>query len=248
MRALAVPAHAMLNLDLKVHGLLPDGRHEIESAMQAISLHDLLVVEPASTASLEGGYGDDDLVTRARRALEAAAGRSLPARMRLVKRIPAGAGLSGGSSDAAATLRALSRLHGLDLDLAPVAAGLGADVPFFLRGGAATARGAGEVLSPRPPIEGWAAIAWTGLAVSTADVYRMWDAVGGDGGNHLQRPAHAVEPRLADFAGRLGGGWRMTGSGSAHFRLAETRAESASYVAALDCLTAVARPLGPWSW
>jgi 4-diphosphocytidyl-2-C-methyl-D-erythritol kinase len=236
----------MLNLDLRLRGLLPGGLHEIESTMQAISLHDLLLVERAERTTLVGGHGAEDLVLRAQRTLEQAACRPLPARFRLVKRIPVGAGLSGGSSDAAAALRALARLHGLDVDLAPVAARVGADVPFFLVGGAATARGAGELLTPRPPARGWVALAWPGFAVSTAAVYRAWDEVGGDGDNHLTRPAERVEPRLRAFRERLGSGWRMTGSGSAFFRLTASRSEAERCVAALDCWTAVARPVGPW--
>src|SRR2546423_12681590 len=98
-RALALPAHAKLNLELAVLGVRPDGYHELRTRFQAISLHDLLLVEPAAATSLEGGSGHDDLVLRAQRALERAAGRPLPARFRLWKRIPAGAGLAGGSAD-----------------------------------------------------------------------------------------------------------------------------------------------------
>lgn len=244
-RALALPAHAKLNLDLAVLGVRPDGYHELRTRFQAISLHDLLLVEPAAVTSLAGGL-PDDLVLRAQRALEEAAGRSLPARFRLVKRIPAGAGLAGGSSDAAAALRALARLHGLDLDLAPLAAELGADVPFLLRGGASVASGRGEVLSPVRPATGWYAIAWPGFAVSTAAVFRRWDEVGGEGANALTRAAFDVEPKLAEFASMLGEGWRMTGSGSAFFRPAATRGAAEAAVAPLGCWTAVARPVAAW--
>lgn len=243
--ALAVPAHAKLNLDLAVLRLRPDGYHEVRTRYQAISLHDLLLIQPAATTSLVGGY-PDDLVLRAQRALERAAGRPLPARFRLVKRIPAGAGLAGGSADAAAALRGLSRLHGLDLDLAAIAAELGADVPFLLSGGAADACGRGERLTPARPATGWYAIAWPGFAVSTPAVYRRWDEIGGEGGNALTRAALNVEPKLAEFATMLGEGWRMTGSGSAFFLPAATRAAAEAVAARLDCWTAVARPVGAW--
>jgi 4-diphosphocytidyl-2-C-methyl-D-erythritol kinase len=245
---LVLPAHAKLNLDLAVLGRRPDGHHDIRTRFQAISLHDLLAIEPAAETSLAGGR-EDDLVLRAQRALEAAAGRPLPARFRLVKRIPAGAGLGGGSADAAAALRGLSRLHRLDCldcDLAAVAAGVGADVPFLLAGGAADATGLGERLAPAPVARGWFALAWPGLAVSTAAVYRAWDAVGGEGANHLARAAAEVEPKLAEFAGMLGEGWRMTGSGSAFFRPCGTRAEAERSLAGLSCWTAVVRPLHAW--
>lgn len=184
---------------------------------------------------------------RAARALEAAAGRALPARLRLWKRIPAGAGLGGGSSDAAATLRALCALHGLRTDLAPVARGLGSDVPFFLAGGAADATGAGDVLAPAPVSRAWFAIAWPGWEVSTAAVYARYDRVGGEGGNHLERAALEVEPRLAGFRERLGAGWSLTGSGSAFFRPAASETEARAALAGLDCWTAVARSVGRWS-
>ncbi|HYW27711.1 MAG TPA: hypothetical protein VE953_26300 [Terriglobales bacterium] len=243
--ALVLPAHAKLNLDLAVVGARADGYHEVCTRLQAISLHDLLWIEPASATSLEGGF-PDDLVLRAQAALERAAGRRLPARFRLVKRIPAGAGLGGGSADAAAALRGLSRLHGLDFELAPLAADLGADVPFQLAGGAAVARGRGERLTPVAADAGWYAIAWPGFALSTSAVYRRWDEVGGDGENALTRPAFDVEPKLAEFASMLGVGWRMTGSGSAFFRPAGSRAEADSAIARLDCWTALARPVGAW--
>ena len=185
---------------------------------------------------------------RAQQALEAAVGRPLPARFTLTKRIPVGSGLGGGSSDAAAALRALSRLHGLrDLDLRPVAAEVGADVVFLLHGGAAEAAGRGERLTPAPPATGWFAVAWPGLVVSTGAVYARWDEVGGEGANHLTRAALAVEPRLQEFALRLGEGWRMTGSGSAFFQHCETRTEAERAVDGLDCWRTVARPVGAWA-
>jgi 4-diphosphocytidyl-2-C-methyl-D-erythritol kinase len=244
-RALALPAHAKLNLDLTVLGTRPDGYHELRTRFQAISLHDLLVIEPASVTSLEGGF-PDDLVLRAQRALETAVGRPLPARLRLIKRIPAGAGLGGGSSDAAAALRGLARLHGLECDLSPIAGGLGADVPFFLLGGAAVAHGRGERMSPARIDAGWYALAWPGFPLSTPAVFRRWDEVGGDSENELTRAALDVEPRLRAFADTLGEGWRMTGSGSAFFRPCAARAEAAASVARLTCWTAVAQPVGSW--
>jgi 4-diphosphocytidyl-2-C-methyl-D-erythritol kinase len=242
-RALVLPAYGKLNLDLRVLGAQPDGYHLVSTHLQAISLHDLLMVEPASATSLVGGC-QDDLVLRAQAALEAAAGRPLPAGFRLVKRIPVGAGFGGGSSDAAVALQALQRLYGLDLDLHGVATRLGADVPFFLSGGAAVAGSRGEQLDPVAPSRGWYALAWPGLSVATASVYRMWDRIGGDGDNHLGRAAVAVEPRLAEFAAMLGDGWQMTGSGSAFFRPCPTRAEADMAIAGLDCWARVARGVG----
>lgn len=244
---LALPARAKINLTLAVTGRLPDGRHALATRFQAIALHDLLEASTAAETSLEvvgdAPTGADNLVLEAHRALEAVAGRHLPTSFRLHKRIPPGAGLGGGSSDAAAALRALTVLHALDVDLLPVARGLGADVAFFLCGGAADATGAGDELRPSSPAEGWFALAWPGLAVSTAAVYAEYDRIGGEGANHLERAAHAVEPRLAAFRARLGEGWRMTGSGAAYFRPAPTRQAALAAVASLDTWTCVTRPV-----
>lgn len=245
----SLPAPAKLNLTLRVLGRREDGHHDIETRFQRLSLHDVLHIEASDRLELrvEGQPGappgPDNLVLKAVRALEAASAMALPAAFHLHKAIPAGAGLGGGSSDAAAALVALARLHGLDLDLPAVAAGLGADVPFFLvEGGAAIGRGRGEALSPVAPATGWFALAWPGYEVATGQVYQAWDEVGGEGPNELWRAATAVEPRLAEFARGLGPGWVMTGSGSAFFLACPTDAEARAAVAGLDCWTAVAQP------
>ena len=248
-------APAKLNLALSVHGRLPDGRHTVSTVLQAISLHDLLIarrdqsvaLEVAGEAPGEAPGGRDNLVLRAQAALEEAAGRPLPAAFRLVKRIPAGAGLGGGSSDAAAALRALAKLYRLDLDLHPIGAEIGADVPFFLSGGCAEASGIGTDLRPAAPARGWFAIAWPGFGVDTGSVYEAWDGTGGAGPNQLQGAAFTVEPRLRGFAARLGTAWQMTGSGSAFFKIVATEAEARDSVAGLDCWTAVAHPVPAWS-
>ena len=228
-------ARSKLNLELRVLGTLPDGRHRVETVMQSISLGDLVEVEPAPQTSLEvlglpAPPGDDNL------ALRAAAALGVTARIRLWKRVPAGAGLGGGSADAAAVLRIL----GAPPAAADAAPGLGSDVPFLLVGGTALATGGGETLQRLPDRPGWYAIAWPGYGVPTAAVYAAWDEVGGDGMNHLTRAALKVEPRLAEFAATLGGAWRMTGSGSAFFRECSTRAEAEGATAELRCWTAVA--------
>ena len=229
-------APAKLNLELRVLGRRPDGTHEVETVLQAIGLCDRLEIEPAARATLRvEGFsvtdGPDNLVLRA------AAEIGLTARFRLTKVIPPGAGLGGGSSDAAAVLRSAGSGRA---DLAALAARLGADVPFFLEGGRARATGRGEELEALAAEPCWYAIAWPGFEVSTAAVYRAWDEVGGDGPNHLFRPACAVEPRLERFAAGLGPGWVMTGSGSAFFQEAAEEGRARSLVAGLGCWTAVA--------
>lgn len=248
--ALVLPAYAKLNLVLFVKGLLPDGRHDLETVFQAVSLHDLLEVAVSAETELsvegEAPAGGENLVLRAAALLEEASGRRLPARFRLLKRIPVGAGLGGGSSDAAAALRGLARLHSLELDLFPVAAELGADVPFFMRGGRAAATGAGGELTGLPDQGGWYALAWPGFSLSTAEVYRRWDEVGGGGRNHLQAAAESVEPRLSEFAARLGEGWVMTGSGSAFFRECRDAAEAEAATAGLECWSSAAWAVRRW--
>lgn len=236
-------APAKVNLELRVLGLRPDGTHEVETVLQAIDLCDRVSITPAaeSTLLIEGSFpvptGPDNLVLRA------AAEIGLSANFVLTKAIPPGAGLGGGSSDAAAVLRAGGGKTG---DRESTAARLGADVPFFLHGGRARATGRGEVLQTLAFEPGWLAIAWPGYEISTAAVYDAWDRVGGAGRNHLFRAACAVEPRLAGFAELLGEGWVMTGSGSAFFREAATEAEARALVAGKECWTAVAAELDAW--
>ncbi len=143
----ALPARAKLNLDLKVIGRRGDGFHDIETHMQSIALHDLLEAAPSKRTSFEADglsvpAAADNIVVKALAAIQAAVGRELPTQFHLRKLIPPGAGLGGASSDAAAALRAVKMIHGLDVNLAEIAGAVGADVPFFLTGGCALAEGA----------------------------------------------------------------------------------------------------------
>jgi 4-diphosphocytidyl-2-C-methyl-D-erythritol kinase len=156
--ALRTVAPAKINWTLEVLGRRPDGYHEVRSVMQTISLADELDLRPASAFSLEitgreaGGLkARDNLVTRAVHALPDLA-RERPVAIRLEKAIPAAAGLGGGSSDAAATLRLLAKHWSIeDRDvIQQVAVSLGSDVSFFLRGGMQLAQGRGELVSPLP--------------------------------------------------------------------------------------------------
>jgi 4-diphosphocytidyl-2-C-methyl-D-erythritol kinase len=155
--------------------------------------------------------------------------------------------MGGASSDAAAALRGLTALHNLRIDLARIAPKIGADVPFFLTGGAARAEGRGERLTPLPTEPAWFAIAWPDIELLTATVYRAWDEVNGDGPNQLRRAAGRVEPRLEDFAARLGQGWQMTGSGSAFFKRCPDEGAARQATAELDCWTAVTHAVGAWA-
>ena len=156
MTTLAVRCPAKINLGLRVLRRREDGFHEIVTLFQAIDLWDELsaVDDDALSLTVEGEPApsdDTNLVVRAARLL----GTGRGARLRLVKRIPVGAGLGGGSSDAAGALVLLSRLWGLSLDgraLAALGAELGSDVSFFLAGGTAIGTGRGERIEPLPPI------------------------------------------------------------------------------------------------
>jgi 4-diphosphocytidyl-2-C-methyl-D-erythritol kinase len=145
-----VKAHAKLNLALVVGPLRADGKHEVATVLQALELHDDVDLEPADALAVEG-FAGDTLARAALEALAAAAGLEPRWRARIEKRIPVAAGLGGGSSDAAAALRLANELLREPLDdaaLHGLASSLGADVPFFLRGGAQLGTGDGTELEP----------------------------------------------------------------------------------------------------
>ena len=249
---IALPARAKLNLDLEVIKRRADGFHEIRTHMQSVALHDLIEAEPAThttlvTDGLAVPSGGDNIVLKALAALEAAAGRELPTRFHLHKRIPPGAGLGGASSDAAAALWATKTLHALSVDLMKIAPTIGADVPFFLAGGSALAEGTGEHLTSLPTEPAWFAIAWPGIELSTAAVYGAWDETRGQPPNALRRAAERTDSRIKDFADSLGAEWQMTGSGSAFFKRCATQQEAHRMVASLDCWTAVTHSVGAWA-
>ncbi|MDA8347115.1 MAG: 4-(cytidine 5'-diphospho)-2-C-methyl-D-erythritol kinase [Thermaerobacter sp.] len=232
-------APAKLNLSLDLGALRADGYHEIRTVMQAVSLGDRLFVMPEGKFTVENPLiREDDLVRRAGELFAQATGRKAGVRIRVQKRIPIGAGLGGGSSDAACTLRALRGLLRPDMpdaELLALGAQLGSDVPFFLGPSPlALAEGRGEILTPlsaREPL--WAVIAWPGEGLSTAAVYR--DSAHGTGGateqvlfgaacarNDLEAAAVRLSPALQTLlrAAQAGGApLQVTGSGSAAFAL-----------------------------
>ncbi len=177
---LVLRTSAKVNLALEVLGKRGDGYHEIATVLQAVDLFDRLKVEAADTLSLHTDdpdlpTDDGNLVMRAARLLQRAAGIEAGARMQLSKRIPVAAGLGGGSSDAAAALCGLSRLWGLrwaKTRLQELAAELGMDVPFFLGPGRAVARGRGEQLAALPGGGGYALVLVNPrVPLSTREVY-----------------------------------------------------------------------------
>ena len=252
-RKVVVPARAKLNLDLAIVGRRADGYHELRTRMQAIDLHDLIEVEVAQDTSLiTTGFELGDSTTRntvlmAHSALEKALGRSLPTRFHLHKRIPPGSGLGGASSDAAAALRAMVAVHGVETDLWKIAPSVGADVTFFLSGGAALVEGIGAQVTPIESAPAWYAIAWPLVELRTADVYTAWDEVKGEGPNELRRAAGQADGRVDEFATQLGKGWQMTGSGSAFFRVCTSRSEAWEATEELECWTAITAAVGAWT-
>jgi 4-diphosphocytidyl-2-C-methyl-D-erythritol kinase len=183
-------APAKVNLALEVGPRRPDGYHEVRTVLQALALGDEVTLLPAPDGELrlrcdppEAGEGPANLGWRAAEALRRASGVRAGVRIAIRKRIPLQAGLGGGSSDAAAVLLGCSLLWRLDwtpVRLAEVAAGLGADVPFFLWGGTALAEGRGEHIRPLPPLPAWpVVVALSGPGISTADAYAALDALPG---------------------------------------------------------------------
>ena len=158
LRIITVPAFAKINWSLRVLGKRADGYHEIDTLLQTISLHDTLTFQAADDSGISLSCDDraipadeGNLVWRAARALQTRCGGKRGVHIRLEKRIPARAGLGGGSSDAAVALVALVRLWQIEVkssEVFQIAEELGADVPFFLFGGAGRARGVGQTVSP----------------------------------------------------------------------------------------------------
>lgn len=181
-------AYAKINWALGITGLRADGYHLLDTLMQRIALADTLTLTPADTLTLAIDSarpltpGEDNLALRAARLLQAETGARKGAHIHLAKRIPMGAGLGGGSADAAATLLALCRLWHLPCDgkmLHALALRLGADVPFCLQGGLARAQGIGEVLTPiaPPALFHLVILQPDATHLSTPDVFRQYDTM-----------------------------------------------------------------------
>ncbi|MCY3575832.1 MAG: 4-(cytidine 5'-diphospho)-2-C-methyl-D-erythritol kinase [bacterium] len=208
-------APAKLTLSLRITGVRDDGYHFIDAEMVSLDLADTLDIEAGHGVIIEGGGEidpDDNLITRAL----ALVGRT--ARVTVSKQIPTGAGLGGGSADAAAILRwaGYSEVQGV--------AQLGADVPFCLVGGRARVQGIGELVQPLEHIPRTLTLLIPPFGCSTPAVYRRWDDMGGpegQNGNDLELAALDVEPRLDQYRQALeeatGQTARLAGSGSTWF-------------------------------
>jgi 4-diphosphocytidyl-2-C-methyl-D-erythritol kinase len=178
---LILPSPAKVNLSLWIKGKRPDGYHEIITVMHTINLFDVISFQPSGKLELyiKGNktlpIGRDNLVIKACRLFKEKTGINPKVSINLTKRIPVGAGLGGGSSNAATTLKGLNLIYGKPLsdeELYKIASKLGSDVPFFLKGGLAIAYGRGEKLRHYPPAGFDILLVFPGFFCSTAEVYQ----------------------------------------------------------------------------
>lgn len=258
---LRLPAPAKLNLFLHVTGRRPDGLHTLESLFVLVDFADTITLacrddgHVARTHDVPGVPADDDLAVRAARLLQRESGTAAGVDVTLDKRLPMGAGLGGGSSDAATVLLGLNRLWRLDWPrarLQALAVRLGADVPFFLQGEAALARGIGEVLAPVTVPPAWIALLVPDAHVATASIFAAAELTRSSpqakmdvfseryGRNDLEAVARLRHPAIAEAITALSQhsqGARMTGSGACAFALAATHAEAQRV---LECATRAA--------
>jgi len=187
MREVRLRALAKINYALDVLGLRADGYHEVSTVMQSISLADVVELRRATGGfeltfepeDKEIGPPEQNTAYLAWRLLGRQTGEELPVEVTLRKMIPAGAGLGGGSADAAAVLVGLNEIFGLGLredELREIGAGIGADVPFCVSGGTALGEGVGEILTPLPaPPDHRLLIAKPRRSADTAGIYRAYD-------------------------------------------------------------------------
>ena len=262
MTTVRVPAK--LNLTLAVQFRRPDGFHEIESLVVAVTLYDELTIASRQEPGIELTCDQRNLpcdsrnlVYRAAARLAEQAGIQPAVRLALRKRIPVGAGLGGGSSDAAATLLALNRWWKLDWPvdrLASLGAAIGSDVALFLYPPASIVRSRGERVEPVSfPWPGWVALLLPAIPIATPEVYARWRP--GETppsaaavlaartapaarlapllGNMLERPAFAFAPALAALHQRAQAlcphALRLSGTGSALFALFDGRADALAF-------------------
>jgi len=252
-------ARAKLNLALHVLGRRGDGYHELDTIFAFVEHGDLLEAEPAAALTLRiaGPFAPaltgaaNNLVLRAAQALHDRFGVAQGAALTLEKRVPVAAGLGGGSADAAAALRLLARLWGLDSGdpaFADIASALGADVPACLLSRPARGRGRGDALEPLDlGLAGTPVLLVNpGTALSTAAVFGAWRPPGSgplpanpvDGGNDLETPAVALAPEIGIVLERLRdcpgvGRVAMSGSGATCFALFESAEACGSAAAAI---------------
>lgn len=244
------PSPAKLNLFLHVLGRRPDGYHDIQTLFQILDWGDEIRIRLDPDGAIVRGHADyavaaeEDLAVRAARLLRRHAGGGLGARIDIHKRIPLGAGLGGGSSNAATVLVALNRLWGCGLspdDLAELGAALGADVSVFVHGHTALAGGTGDRLQPVRLGERHYVLVLPALSIPTRDLFEDPDlsrdsepispseALGGRGRNDFEPVVRKRYPAMAEALDVLRRWGRpvMTGTGSAIFLQADSARQAA---------------------
>lgn len=267
-------ANAKVNLALRIEPPRTDGLHPLRGLFQSVDWIDEIALdnaeEDAVTVHGEGPSDERNLAWQAVEVVRAAAGAVDPVALDLAKTIPTGAGLGGGSADAAAALILASRRFDVPHDeIRRLAYRLGSDVPFALVGGTAIVGGTGELISPQPVAAGFAlAIVVPDLALDTGAVYRAWDELEGPSGpeipvealppalrdyeplaNDLYPAAVSVAPQIDDWRAELEAAWGvpvvMTGSGSGLFAYFASIDEAADAAAAHPIPARVARAVSP---
>lgn len=249
---------AKVNLTLDILGQRADGYHKLASVVHTVGIWDEIELELRENGAISFVCnraelaGDDNLCVRAVEKWNEANGDTFGAKIHLEKRIPTGAGLGGGSGNAAAILLALNRATKIPLSdekLREIAAKLGADVPLFLRGGATLMEGIGEKLTPLAPLLVWVLVVKPEISFATPAIYRSWDrgefvsrrdtpklleiwksgdlkAIAKRTGNDLERAAAQISDLPAQLVSVLKNcgaiGAQMSGSGSACFGLFES--------------------------
>ncbi|MCL1586809.1 MAG: 4-(cytidine 5'-diphospho)-2-C-methyl-D-erythritol kinase [Actinomycetia bacterium] len=268
-------AFAKVNLSLVVYAPSADGYHPLSGVFQSVSWFDTVSITDAridevTVSNDEAPSDESNLAFKAVDAVRRMARVSTPVSVRITKRIPSGAGLGGGSADAAAALGLMAGRYGIDDEqAADIAESLGADVPFSYVGGSARVEGRGERLTAIAPMEGFAlAIVVPPFSLSTPEVFRRWDSLGGPTGEMVPEPALpprlrggmpvrndlypaavALDPRIADWRAELSRTWgapvAMTGSGSALFSFFSTLDEARDAVDTVDLPTRATEAVVP---
>ena len=186
MERVSMKAYAKVNIGLRIDGRRNDGYHTLKTLFQTISIHDNLILELQdeqgigfSTTGLKVPTGEDNICVKAARKVSEIENRKSGINIRLEKYISVGSGLGGGSSDAAAVIRGLNKLLKLDLDnseMEAVALELGADIPFFIRGGCQYAEGIGDLLSPGEIEDNFIVLlVIPGISIATSWAYKNLD-------------------------------------------------------------------------
>lgn len=266
-------AYAKVNLALAVYPAAADGFHPLRGLFQSVSLSDTITIEPASKDDVvvsndETPSDATNLAWMAFDSTRRAARMPGTARLVIDKKIPTGAGLGGGSADAACVIGLMADRHGLDEEMAlDIAAAIGSDVPFALTGGTAIVEGRGDRIEAQRPLTGFAlCVVVPPFSLGTPNVFREWDRLGGPLGtaasdaelppvlrgglpirNDLYPAALSLDARIGDWRDELMHLWgvsvHMTGSGSALFAFFASTDEAAGAAGAVDLPVRAAEPV-----